>query len=74
MFIKKSREYVVYIYKLIKRFPDDEKFAMCNQLRRAAVSITSNIAEGWEGILIRRKSISLSFHLVLCMRLCLKLK
>ena len=34
------------VYHLIKRFPKDEQFALCNQLRRAAVSTTSNIAEG----------------------------
>ena len=34
------------VYKLIKKFPKEEQFALCNQLRRAAVSTTSNIAEG----------------------------
>ena len=34
------------VYRLIKHFPKEEQFALCNQLRRAAVSITSNIAEG----------------------------
>lgn len=34
------------VYQLIKKFPKEEQFALCNQLRRAAVSITSNIAEG----------------------------
>lgn len=34
------------IYQLIKKFPKEEQFALCNQLRRAAVSTTSNIAEG----------------------------
>ncbi len=43
---KKAKEVVKTTYKLIKQFPADEKFAMCEQLRRASVSITSNIAEG----------------------------
>jgi len=43
---KKAKEVVKTTYKLIKKFPSDEKFAMCDQLRRASVSITSNIAEG----------------------------
>ena len=33
-------------YKLLKKFPAEERFAMCDQLRRASVSITANIAEG----------------------------
>lgn len=34
------------VYRLLKGFPPEERYAMCDQLRRAAVSITSNIAEG----------------------------
>ena len=30
----------------MKKFPKEEQYAMCDQLRRAAISITSNIAEG----------------------------
>ena len=41
-----ARNLVVKIYTLLKKFPDDERFAMCSQLRRSSVSITSNIAEG----------------------------
>jgi len=34
------------IYTITKAFPDDERFGLTNQMRRAAVSISSNIAEG----------------------------
>ena len=34
------------VYDLIRSFPADERFALCDQLRRAVVSIPSNIAEG----------------------------
>ena len=42
----KAKELVAYVYKLLKRFPKEEQFALCSQLRRSVVSITSNIAEG----------------------------
>jgi four helix bundle protein len=34
------------IYTLTRSFPSDERFGLTNQMRRAAVSISSNIAEG----------------------------
>ena len=43
---QKAKEVVKITYKFIKKFPTDERFALCDQLRRASVSITSNIAEG----------------------------
>ena len=40
-----SRRYVKTLYLLMKKFPSEEKYGLCDQIRRAAVSITSNIAE-----------------------------
>lgn len=38
---------VLIVYKATNRFPHDERFGLTNQIRRASVSITSNIAEGF---------------------------
>jgi four helix bundle protein len=43
---KKSMDLVEIIYQLTNNFPDTEKFGLTNQIRRAVVSIPSNIAEG----------------------------
>lgn len=43
---KKAVDVVTAIYQLTSSFPDSEKFGITNQMRRAAVSIPSNIAEG----------------------------
>jgi four helix bundle protein len=40
-----AREFRKAIYHVARRLPDIEKFALANQIRRAAVSLTNNIAE-----------------------------
>ena len=43
---QKSKELVKQVYALLKQFPDDERYALCGQMRRAAISVPSNIVEG----------------------------
>ena len=43
---KEGKKLIKEVYRLLKKFPKEEQYAMCDQLRRAAISITSNIAEG----------------------------
>ena len=44
---KEGHELVKLVYKYTKTFPKDEIYGITNQIRRAAVSVTSNIAEGF---------------------------
>ena len=43
---QKAIDFADKIYTLTRAFPDDERFGLTSQMRRAAVSISSNIAEG----------------------------
>lgn len=43
---QESRKLVVEIYRLLDGFPHFEKYALCDQIRRAIVSVSSNLAEG----------------------------
>lgn len=43
---EKSRALVSEVYRIQSQFPKEERFALGDQIRRAAVSITANLAEG----------------------------
>ena len=41
-----AKELTKYIYSLLFKYPDYERYALCDQIRRSSISIPSNIAEG----------------------------
>lgn len=51
-----SKELVKRIYLITKQFPSEEKFGLINQLRRASVSVASNLAEGTSRITSKDKA------------------
>lgn len=44
---KEVKNLVLLVYKITDKFPKSEEFALKNQIRRAVVSVLSQIAEGW---------------------------
>ena len=53
---QKGHALVLDIYRISKLFPKDEQFALTSQMRRAAVSVTSNIAEGFSRRTLKDKT------------------
>ena len=45
---KNAHSLVILVYRITKTFPDHERFGLCSQFQRAAVSIPANIAEGYK--------------------------
>lgn len=44
---QEGHKLVLQVYEILKTFPKEEKFALTDQLKRAVVSVTSNVAEGF---------------------------
>ena len=53
---KKAHKLVLDIYNITRGFPPEEKFGLVSQMRRSAVSIPANIAEGFKKRTLRDKS------------------
>jgi four helix bundle protein len=53
---KQAHKLVLMMYEMTKGFPKEEQFGLTNQLRRAVVSVTSNIAEGFSRISYKDKA------------------
>ena len=43
-----AHQFVIDVYTMTRKFPDTERFGLCSQFQRAAVSIAANIAEGYK--------------------------
>lgn len=52
---QKAHDAVLDTYKLTKKFPQTENYALTSQMRRAVVSITSNVAEGFSRQSLKEK-------------------
>ena len=52
---QKAHELVIQIYRLTKTYPKNEMFGLTSQLRRAAISVPANLAEGFKRVTLAEK-------------------
>ena len=52
---QEARKLVKSVYKLLDKFPKHEQYALCDQLRRAVISVPSNLAEGNSRVAIKEQ-------------------
>ena len=75
---QKAMDLTAVLYQLVKKLPKEELYALCDQMRRATVSITSNIAEGHDRntqkefihflTISRGSKAELETHLLICVK------
>ena len=52
---QKAKELAVAVYQIVNKFPQYEQYALSSQIRRAAISVPSNIAEGTGRVSVKEK-------------------
>lgn len=72
---KLSLEYLDDIYEMISRLPEEERYNLTNQIRRAATSVSLNIAEGSTGQSDREQSrfLGIAYHSAIETMACLRI-